>query len=96
MRADYWRIVAATPIALIMSSIVFGGGWITGLVVILFSVAYIYALRRDAQYVQTRAGAAWPNVRLYTVFGFITLLTFGVLSYLLSPYYLYKRRKVLS
>lgn len=79
-----------------MSSVLFGGSLITGSVALVSPLAYIYANRHDAQYVQANTGAEWPNVRVYTVLGLVTLLNFRTFSYLLSPYYLYKRRKVLA
>lgn len=95
MRSNWWHLVLATPIAVIVGSVVIGGE-IGAVLSFFFVVPYPYAIRQDAKYLNASAESDRLSVRFYTVLGILVLLTVGILSYVVSPYYLYKRRSFLS
>lgn len=94
MRDNWWHLILATPIAVIVGGAVIGGE-IGALLSFFFVIPYPYAIRKDAKYVNTNSDSEGLNVRLYTVLGILVLLTIGILSYIVSPVYLYKRRSKL-
>lgn len=97
LRDNWWHVVAATPVLLIMIllSILFIGIDFTlfRLMQFIFAVLYLPALIKDARYVRLLDTEWQPGKWWYGLFGLLVLLTLGVLSFIVSPYYLYKRRK---
>lgn len=90
VRGDWWPVLVLTPIAVPVGAQL---GSI-GLVLMVISVlAYPIALRKDAQYVRTVSETWNPSVRFYTAIGIATVLTAGILSYFVSPVFLYRRFK---
>lgn len=90
MRDDWWHVVLATPFLVVAGGLI--GGYIGVMLVLLSALLYPVAMRGDAKYVSETAASGGPNVRLATVLGIIVLLTLGLLSLVVSPYYLYRRR----
>lgn len=95
MRSNWWHLVLATPIAVVVGGAFIGGG-IGAVLSFFFVIPYPYAIRQDAKYVNAQSESAELNIRLYTVLGVLVLVTLGILSYIVSPYYLYKRRSHLA
>jgi len=63
-----------------------------GQAIIQFPLALLYPfkLRSDTKYVNE--SLSWnPNTTLYTFYGLIVMLTLGLASLVVSPYYLYHR-----
>lgn len=90
MRDDWWHVILATPFLVVIGGLV--GGYVGGMLVVISALLYPVAMRGDAKYVSETAESAGPNVRLATVLGVLVLLTLGLLSVVVSPYYLYRRR----
>lgn len=95
MRDNWWHLVLATPIAVIVGGAIIGGT-IGALLSFFFVIPSPYAIRQDAKYVNANSGTDEMNIRIRTTLGILVLLTIGILSYIVSPYYLYKRRSYLS
>lgn len=95
MRSNWWHLVLATPIAVVVGG-AFIGGEIGALLSLFFVIPYPYAIRQDAKYVNAHSGTDEMNIRIQTALGVLVLVTIGILSYVVSPYYLYKRRSYLS
>jgi hypothetical protein len=89
VRDDWWQVLLLTPIAVII------GGMIDVIGVFLmigFAIAYPIALYKDSIYVSQTSD--WePNPRLYAVIGLVVMVTFGLLSYIISPIYIFLRYK---
>lgn len=88
MKNDWWHIIIGTPIVFPLAGILGSIGVIILIpMVLLFPIAIYY----DSRYVRA-ANETWQPSRGYAaVLGIAVLLTFGLLSYIISPYYLYKR-----
>lgn len=92
VRNDWWQVIAITPLVLPIGGFI--GGTVGGLLIIAFGLAYPLALRRDTKYVNSTTSTWEPNPLTYTMIGLVVFpLTLGILSYLVSPVYLYRRHK---
>lgn len=90
--SQWWHVILATPIAIPIGGVI--GGTIGALLIIAFGLAYPFALRRDAKFVSENSSTWNPSTGLYTLIGVLVFpLTFGILSYVVSPIYLYRRHK---
>lgn len=89
---QWWHMVVATPIALPIGGLL--GGALALFIVLPFGILYPYALWRDTQYIRAESTSWNPNPRLYGGLGVLAFpVTFGVLCYVISPIYLYRRFK---
>jgi hypothetical protein len=89
-RDDWWHVIAATPLAIVAGGLV--GGAVGGLIVLGFGVLYPFALRGDAKWVAGTPADWNPDPNTYTAIGLAVFpLTLGVLSFVVSPIYLYLR-----
>lgn len=97
VRDNWWHIVAAMPLILILIllSLLFTGIDFTLLRILqlIFAILYLPALIWDTRYVRLLNTDWQPNKWWYSVFGFFVMISAGTLSVVVSPYYLYKRRK---
>jgi hypothetical protein len=50
-------------------------------------------MRWDTKYIAANSQSASPGTGVATVLGVLVLLTFGIASYLVTPYHLYRRWK---
>lgn len=95
-RDNWWHVVAALPVLLILillSAAVGISSSFFHLMQLLFALLYLPAIVWDARYVRL-LGTDWqPGKWLYGFCGLLVLLTLGLFSFIVSPYYLYKRRK---
>lgn len=57
------------------------------------AIAYPYALSKDANYVRTLKTNWRPGKYRYLGLGLLVFASMGVLSLIISPYYLIKRKK---
>lgn len=62
--------------------------------IIQFSLALLYPfkIRSDAKYINEEFDGWSPNIKIYTFYGILVAITFGLASLLVSPYYLYYRK----
>lgn len=95
MRDNWWHLVLATPIAVIVGGTIIGGE-IGALLSFFFVIPYPYAIRQDAKYVNATSNSDGLSVRLYTLLGVLVLVSVGILSYIVSPVYIYQRRSELQ
>lgn len=95
MRDNWWHLVLATPIAVIVGGTIIGGE-IGALLSFFFVIPYPYAIRQDAKYVNATSSSDGLSVRLYTLLGVLVLVSVGILSYIVSPVYIYQRRSELQ
>lgn len=88
MKHDWWHILLVTPFAVPLAGALPTIGVIILIpLILLFPVAIYY----DARYVRA-ANETWePSRGFAAILGLAVLLTFGILSYIITPYYLYKR-----
>lgn len=91
LRDDWWHVILATPFVVPTSVVLLGE--IGALVNIAFAITYVAAISGDLQYIQSVETEWTPNRTLWLVCGGLVVITFGIASYLVSPIYLYKRRK---
>jgi hypothetical protein len=93
MKSDWWHIVAALPLyfplALIAILLVGINPYIFQIFLVLL---YPVALYQDAKYVRQNSSNWRPGKIRYGLLGVLVVLSAGILSLLVSPYYLYKRR----
>lgn len=96
LRDDYWHVVAVLPASLILIMLSAAVGIESGvfyLIQLVLSMLYLLAIVRDARYVR-KLGTEWqPSKWWYAFYGVLVLLSLGLYSLFVSPYYLYKRRK---
>lgn len=90
VRADWWQIIALMPIAMFL------GGLLReiGLILIFFTlILYPIALRNDAKWISGTDSEWKPSANLYTIIGVLVIFSLGLLSFIVSPVYLYRRFK---
>lgn len=89
-RDDWWHWVLATPIVILVALFIPVKAliWIGSLLML----GYPFALWKDLTYLEATDSNWQPNKKLLLVAGILVTLTAGFLSFLVSPYYLYKRR----
>jgi hypothetical protein len=94
MRDNWWHIIAVLPLyfPLAILFILFTGinPWIFQIVLVL---VYPGALYLDVKYVNALEVSWMPSKWIYLGIGLIVMLSLGLLSLIVSPIYLYKRRK---
>lgn len=90
VRDDWWHILALTPIALPIGAQI---GSIGSLFIIAFVLVYPISLYKDSSYVNQTFSEWHPNPWIYAGIGLLVMLTLGILSYIVSPIYLYRRHK---
>jgi hypothetical protein len=93
MRSNWWHLVAALPLWILLAGVLLLVGVDLAIVTIFFALAYPVGLFLDVRYVRATSETWKPNRIVYGTLGVLVLLSMGVLSFLVSPYYLYKRRK---
>lgn len=97
VRDDWWHVVAAMPLyfPIAILCILF-----LGINPYIFQIAlailFPYSLNKDIKYVSSMNDNWKPNKYVYSFLGIITLLSFGTLSIVVSPYYIYKRKKYIG
>lgn len=101
-RDDWWHVVPALPAYVVVHGVLSGA---TGLapdhvVLVLpllgFLLLYPVALLGDVRYVRAASGEWQPNRLVYGLLGLVVLATVGLASFLVSPYYLYRRHRHLG
>jgi hypothetical protein len=91
VRENWWHLVAFAPVAVVVGGAVGGA---VGAMLIMFSILpYPLAMRWDTKYIAANSQSASPGTGVATVLGVLVLLTFGIASYLVTPYHLYRRWK---
>lgn len=90
VRDDWWHLLLLTPIAVPVG---FQFGTVGAVFALATILAYPLALYKDSVYVTSVASGWRPNPRLYGIVGLLVLCTAGLLSYVVSPVYLYRRHK---
>lgn len=90
VRDDWWQVLVLTPIAVPVGTQLGSIGLVFAFVTVL---AYPLALYKDARYVGSVSPTWAPSPRLYAVVGLLVVATAGILSYVVSPVYLYRRRE---
>ncbi|WP_380674622.1 hypothetical protein [Salinigranum sp. GCM10025319] len=93
MRSNWWHLVAALPLWILLAGVLLLVGVDLAIVTIFFALAYPVGLFLDVRYVRATCETWKPNRIVYGALGVLVALSMGVLSFLVSPYYLYKRRK---
>ena len=90
-RSDWWHILLFMPLAILLGGLI--GGMIGVLLVGFTALLYPVAMYKDVRWVRAQDAEWTPGLRQYVLMGVLVLFTAGLLSLILSPYYLYKRRK---
>lgn len=93
MRANWWHLVVALPVWLLVAGVLLLVGVDLAIVTIFFALAYPVGLFLDVRYVRAHCETWQPNRVVYGALGVVVLVSMGVLSFVVSPYYLCKRKK---
>lgn len=94
MRDNWWHLVAFTPLGFVLGGII--GGYVGGLIVLASILPYPFAIHWDAKYVNEQTADSGLNVWISTLLGVLVVVTIGLLSFVVTPYYVYRRRTVLT
>lgn len=86
--SQWWHIIVITPFAVGIGAGLIGGG-IGTLTAICFILTYPVAIFYDVKHLN-RNGSN-KNTTLWVISGILSLVTFGILSYIITPYYMLKR-----
>lgn len=90
-RDNWWHVVAATPLSTLAVGLI--GGWIGTMLFLPFWLLWPVACWFDGGYVRAATGGSTPSRRLTVVAGLLGFLSIGLLTWVIAPYYLYKRRE---
>jgi len=97
MKDDWWHVILAMPVVIAVElgiAIALGGiPSIAYLVQGLFALLFPIALYQDVKYVGALKNGWRPGRGRYLLAGLLVLVTMGLLSVIVSPYYLRKRSK---
>lgn len=97
MRDNWWHLVAAMPLYLLFALLLILFTGVNPLLIqILFALAFPFGIILDARYVRAHSDTWHPNLLIYGILGVLTTLSMGVLSVIVAPYYLYRRRNALT
>lgn len=94
MRDNWWHLVAFTPFGFVLGGLI--GGYVGGLIVLASILPYPFAIHWDATYVNEQTVDGGPNVWVSTILGVLVVATVGLLSFVVTPYYIYRRRSALT
>lgn len=87
---NWWHLIALTPVVIPIGSQL---GTVGIILIAGFAASYPVAMYKDAIYVSQTSSKWDPSPRTYASIGLLVMLTFGILSYIVSPIYLYRRYK---
>lgn len=91
VRDDWWHTILFLPIAMVIGIPL--PGFIQAMLFFPILLLYPIAMRKDAQWV-TGTSSNWnPSANKYTILGVLVFVTFGLLSFIISPIYMYRRKK---
>jgi hypothetical protein len=95
-RIGWWHLIGTIPILVVFLSAISLTGLESPLfwaIQVFLGVLYVPVLVLDVRYVR-QLGTNWqPETWRYVPLGLAVLYSAGFLSLIVSPYYLYKRRK---
>lgn len=94
VRNDWWHIFAVLPAWLFIAVILNGAvGGLLSIVQLILAFIYPIAIWKDGTYLRQIEHGWIPNRYKALFGGLLVALSMGLLSLVVSPYYLYKRRK---